>query len=97
MSSNGISKLQYKRDRQIAKLNLASSKRQAAGRPHEYQLSRLPTSYGIDNNSPLAIVDHENAEGLLPGRPWVIPEPGTPVTHNGDPVTYNGEQVTVSA
>lgn len=72
MGANGISNLQYKRDRQIAKLNLAASDRAAAGKTNAtLDLSLLPTVYGVDDNSPDAIINNPNTGGLVTGRPWV--------------------------
>jgi hypothetical protein len=70
MSENGIAWLPTKEDRQIAKLDLAQSKRQLSGtngyRPHNvYDVNTLPTKY-IDNT----ILDNPNLGGLQPGRPW---------------------------
>lgn len=71
MSSNGISTLPTKQDRQIAKLNLAQARRQAGGdisapyyRSYNvYDIARLPTRY-VGNE----VID--NAGELLPTRPW---------------------------
>lgn len=76
MAANGISTIPLKKDRQIAKLDLASAKRAqmnliTAGRyPNEnYDLTQLPKTYNpADNNEP--IDTNPNAGGLLPGRPW---------------------------
>jgi hypothetical protein len=73
MAANGISTLQYKRDRQIAKLNLAAQKRLALGKTSTYELSELPTTYGIDDNNASAIVNNPNNNGLVAGRPWALP------------------------
>ena len=70
MAQNGISQLQYKKDRQIAKLNLAATDRAATGRTSTYDINDLPTQYGTDDNSAGAIVDNPNAGGLKQGRPW---------------------------
>lgn len=70
MAQNGISTLQYKRDRQEAKLALAAIKRAASGRRSVLNLDQLPTLYGIDDNSAEAIVDNSNTGGLVLGRPW---------------------------
>lgn len=73
MAQNGISTLSTKQARQVAKLNLAQTKRTAGGntslpayRPlHTYVLARLPTVYSGN-----AVSDNANAGGLLTGRPW---------------------------
>lgn len=72
MAANGISTLQYKRDRQEAKLNLASSNRAAQGKPDTYDIDRLPTKYASGNNDTNDVVDNPNTGGLKQGRPWII-------------------------
>jgi hypothetical protein len=72
MAANGISTLEFKRDRVIAKLELAQAKRVAEDRElNQYDLTLLPTVYGIDSNDPEDIVDNPNEGGLQPGRPWI--------------------------
>lgn len=78
MAANGISTIPLKKDRQIAKADLASAKRTAikalpgnVGRyPNTaYDLTQLPKTYNLaDNNDP--VDTNPNAGGLLPGRPW---------------------------
>jgi len=76
MAQNGISTLQFKRDRVIAKLDLAEAKRVAEGKDLPfYDLTRLPTLPGIDSNDPDDVVDNANVGGLQPGRPWVAVDP----------------------
>ena len=77
MAANNISTLQYKRDRQNAKLALAEQDRAARNviQPGRYSdvtadATQLPTRYGIDSNDPDDIVDNDNAGGLQLGRPW---------------------------
>ena len=65
MASNGISTLTYKRDRQIAKLDAAATKR-----GETYTLTQLPTSYGVNSNAAADIINHGNVGGLIQGRPW---------------------------
>lgn len=65
MSANGISTLQYKRNRQIAKLDLAAAKRSDT-----YDLTQLPTVYAVENNDTNDVVNNPNADGLVKGRPW---------------------------
>lgn len=72
MAANGISTLQYKRQRQEAKLNLASQNRAANNKPSTYDLSLLPTVYAPENNDTNDVVDNPNTGGLQDGRPWVI-------------------------
>lgn len=66
MSKNGISTLSTKEARQKAKLDLASAKRAATGRRSEYDLSQLPTQYYGN-----AVINNNNAGGLITGRPWI--------------------------
>lgn len=78
MSANGISTLQYKRDRVVAKLELAKAKRIAQNRePSDYSLDLLPTVPGIDSNEIADIVDNPNVGGLQTARPWVLNNPGS--------------------
>lgn len=72
MAANGISTLQYKRDRQEAKLTLAAQNRQAQGKPDTYDIDRLPTKYAQNNNDTNDVIDNPNPGGLQPGRPWII-------------------------
>jgi hypothetical protein len=70
MAKNGISTLATKELRQIAKLNLAQTKRQLVGTAgyrtnRYYDVHLLPTSY--DGNS---VVNNTNEGGLQPHRPW---------------------------
>lgn len=73
MSANGISTLENKELKQVAKLELAQTKRQAGGniaqpyyRPlNTYDISLLPTQYAGN-----IVVDNPNVGGLQPGRPW---------------------------
>lgn len=72
MAKNGISTLPYKRDRQIAKLDLAAANRAADGNPRAtYDLSLLPTVYAANDNDTNHVVNNANVGGLQPGRPWV--------------------------
>ena len=74
MAANGISTLEFKRNRVIAKLELAKAKRTAEGRPNsDYDLTLLPTVPGVGSNLPEDIVNNLNDGGLQPGRPWVEP------------------------
>ena len=70
MAANGISTLQYKRDRQDAKLAAATTKRGTDGRNNTLTVTDLPTRYGVDSNDAGDIVDNPNIGGLVPGRPW---------------------------
>ena len=66
MSANGISTLATKELRQKAKLDLAANKRAEDGNPRStYDITQLPTQY--DDN---AVINNENAGGLVQGRPW---------------------------
>lgn len=72
MSGNGISTLQYKKDRQIAKLNLAATNRSADGNLRAtYDITQLPTVYATDNNDTNDVIDNPNTGGLVLGRPWI--------------------------
>lgn len=77
MAANGISTLPTKRERQIAKLELAKTNRAASGRRSEYILDQLPTVYAEGDNDTNNVVDNLNEGGLVVGRPWVdtVPEP----------------------
>jgi hypothetical protein len=67
MAANGISTLEFKRDRVIAKLDLAAAKRAAAGNPRAtYDITLLPTRYN-DND----VINNPNVGGLVAGRPWI--------------------------
>ena len=70
MAANGISTLEFKRDRQVAKLDLASANRAATSRRDTYVLDQLPTVYAVDNNDTNGVVDNPNTSGLVTGRPW---------------------------
>jgi len=71
MALNGISTLETKELRQIAKLNLASAKRVDENNPRAYyDINLLPTKYS-DNE----IVENSHPDGLIAGRPWVEGEP----------------------
>lgn len=73
MSLNGISTLLTKQLRQVAKLDLAQTRRQAGGdtsKPYYrelnvYDLNLLPTKYSGNT-----VVDNPNVGGLQQGRPW---------------------------
>ena len=74
MSANGIAHLSTRELRQKAKLDLAQTKRQAAGdttkpyyrKNNTYDITGLPTQY--TGNS---VTNNPNTGGLLQGRPWV--------------------------
>ena len=51
MAANGISTLSYKRDRQVAKLNLAADNRNTSGRNRFFDLDQLPSTYADSDNS----------------------------------------------
>ena len=68
MAANGISTLEFKADRQVAKLNLAKTNRTTSGRTSTLTLTDLPTTYAVGDNT--SLVDNPNAGGLLQGRPW---------------------------
>lgn len=67
MAANGISTLETKELRQVAKLDLAAINRAADGNPRAtYDITQLPTQYN-DNG----ITDNPNVGGLVQGRPWI--------------------------
>jgi len=69
MASNGISTLTYKRDRQVAKLNLAADNRNASGRNRFFDLQQLPSAYtDSDNNTANRTVNNSSTLG----RPWAL-------------------------
>ncbi len=76
MATNGISTLASKESRQIAKLELAQTQRQASGNVdaiayrvnNYYDLSLLPTNYSGN-----VVVDISG--NLVLGRPWVPTAP----------------------
>lgn len=89
MALNGISTLTTKQAKQIAKLELASAKRQAQGKntPY-YDITLLPTQY-IDNS--VSINTH--VSGLVIGRPWVSSNIGgieILTTDSGDTLITDG-------
>jgi hypothetical protein len=75
MAANNISTLATKELRQLAKLNLAQTKRQAGGnvslpyfRPlNTYDITLLPTHYENDT-----VVNNVHAGDPTPGRPWTL-------------------------
>lgn len=85
MATNGISTLASKESRQIAKLELAQTQRQASGNVdaiayrvnNYYDLSLLPTNYS--GNVVVDVVGD-----LMPGRPWTSTPPA-PVFINPSP------------
>lgn len=77
MAANNISTLEYKRQRQDAKLALAGEKRAAINetQPGRYadvtaDATQLPTRYAENNNNTNQVINNENTGGLKNGRPW---------------------------
>lgn len=70
MAANDISTLEFKRQRQEAKLALAATNRTASGRRANLDLTQLPTVYAPENNDTNAVVNNPNTGGLVTGRPW---------------------------
>ena len=68
MADNGISTLQYKADRQNAKLNLAKTNRTSSGRTSTLDTTKLPTLYTPGDNT--SLINNPNTGGLIAGRPW---------------------------
>ena len=70
MSSNGISHLTYKRQRQEAKLKLAAEKRVAQGHPRStLKKGLVPTLYTPSNNDS-GTLKQITTSTLKTGRPW---------------------------
>jgi len=69
MSSNGISHLQYKRQRQEQKLKLAAEKRAATGKKSTLKKGLMPTMYQAGNNDTDKKIQVTTGD-LTPGRPW---------------------------
>ena len=70
MSSNGISHLTYKRQRQEAKLKLAAEKRVAQGHPRStLKKGLVPTLYTPGNNDS-GTLKKITTGTLTAGRPW---------------------------
>lgn len=70
MAANGISTLPTKEERQIAKLELAQTKRQQTGTTgyrdlRYYDVDLLPTKYSGND-----VTNNANTGGLVQGRPW---------------------------
>jgi hypothetical protein len=81
MSANGISHLQYKKQRQVAKLEQAKLDRIAAGKTRTtYDITQLPTQYAISDNNTINRVDNPNVGGLVIGRPWTSVSVDTAIT-----------------
>lgn len=67
-SGNVIGELETLQDRQLAKLDLASLDRDAAGNPYStYDIDLLPSQYIGNVSTP-----NPHPDGLLEGRPWEI-------------------------
>jgi hypothetical protein len=71
MAANGISQLEFKRQRQEAKLALAAVNRAASDRRSTLDITQLPTVYAEDSNDTNNVVNNPNTSGLVLGRPWV--------------------------
>jgi hypothetical protein len=56
-----------KEQRQIRKLEIASIKRAADGRPSTYDVTQIPNPYEGNSVNP---DDDENTDALVVGRPW---------------------------
>ena len=69
MSSNGISHLQYKRQRQEQKLKLAAEKRAATGKRATLKKGLMPTLYTPSNNDS-SNLKQITTGSLKSGRPW---------------------------
>jgi hypothetical protein len=77
-----------KRERQLAKLELAQTKRQAGGdttKPYyrannTYTVTQLPTQYQINDDNTNNVVNNTNEGGLVRGRPWATAQVYTGLT-----------------
>ena len=69
MSDNGISHLQYKRQRQEQKLKLAAEKRAATGKRSTLKKGLVPTLYTPSNNDSSKLKKITTGT-LKTGRPW---------------------------
>ena len=69
MSSNGISHLQYKRQRQEQKLKLAAEKRAATGKRSTLKKGLMPTLYTPSDNDS-GNLKQITTGSLKSGRPW---------------------------
>ena len=70
MSANGISHLEFKRQRQEAKLAAAAEKRAKDGKPSKLVKARMPTLYAPGENRTEKKKDNDKKNGLFAGRPW---------------------------
>lgn len=85
MAANGISTLTWKRDRQVAKLDLASTNREASGRYYQYDINQLPAVYAEDDNNQANRIKNNSSKQ---GRPWLIPA----YTESGLALYYDPER-----
>ncbi len=69
MSSNGISHLQYKRQRQEQKLKLAAEKRAATGKRATLKKGLMPTLY-TPSDKDSSNLKQITTGSLKSGRPW---------------------------
>ena len=69
MSRNGISHLQYKRQRQEQKLKLAAEKRAATGKRATLKKGLMPTLYTPSDNDS-SNLKQITTGSLKSGRPW---------------------------
>ena len=69
MSANGISHLQYKRQRQEQKLKIAAEKRAATGKRSTLKKGNMPTLYTPSNNDS-GNLKQITTGTLKAGRPW---------------------------
>ncbi len=69
MSKNGISHLQYKRQRQEQKLKLAAEKRAATGKRSTLKKGLMPTLYTPSDNDS-SNLKQITTGSLKSGRPW---------------------------
>lgn len=94
-TGNIISGLTTLQDRQLAKLNLATLDRTAAGNPYDvYDITELPSQYIGNVSTP-----NPHPDGLLEGRPWVLDPVLTNLQLYYDPsntTSYSGSGTTIN-
>ena len=98
MAANGISTLTYKRARQLAKLDLAATNRDASARREYYDITELPSQYNASDNNAANRTINTNPGGVLIGRPWVIHATQDLITYfdPGNANSYGGTGTTIT-
>lgn len=87
-TGNIIANLLTLQDRQLAKLDLAQLNRIAENDPYpNYDINLLPSQYIGNVSTP-----NSHPDGLIEGRPWIIPEPVlflNPINYTGGDIWYD--------